>query len=136
MKSEKYMKRRNSYVMDENDIEAVQLFSELGMPKNLAKTLVYISEVKECSSRDIEQGADLRQPEVSIAMQKLRKRRWVTKRDVKKKGKGRPLHIYKPAMNLSEILKVFEREKLEEVEDVRKDLSKLKNIIVMGKIGA
>jgi len=130
------MKRKNSYVLDEDDNEAIQLFSELGMPKNLAKTLLYVSEVKECRTKDIERGADLRQPEVSVAMRELRKRRWVKKHDLKKKGKGRPVHIYKPATNLSEILKTFEREKLAEAESVKKDLSKLKNIIVRGKIGA
>ena len=130
------MKQKRSFVLDEEDNEAVQLFSELGMPRNLAKTLLYVSEVKECRTKDIEQGADLRQPEVSVAMQELRKRRWITKRDLKMKGKGRPVHIYKPATNLSEIFKTFEQEKLKEVEGVKKDLSKLKNIIVRGKIGA
>ena len=69
-------------------------------------------------------------------MQELRKRRWITKRDLKKKGKGRPVHIYSSTKPLSEILKTFEQEKLKEVESVKKDLSKLKNIIVRGKIGA
>jgi len=136
MKSGKNMKQKRSFVLDEEENEAVKLFSELGMPKNLAKTLLYVSEVKECCSADIEQGADLRQPEVSVAMRELRKRRWVKKRDLKKKVKGRPVHIYKTATNLSEIFKTFEQEKLAEVEGVKKDLSKLKNIIVRGKIGA
>ena len=130
------MKQKRSFVLDEEENEAVQLFSELGMPKNLAKTLLYVSEVKECRTKDIEQGADLRQPEVSVAMQELRKRRWITKRDLKKKGKGRPVHIYSSTKPLSEILKTFEQKKLAEVESVKKDLSKLKNIIVRGKIGA
>ena len=128
--------RRVRVLIDEEENEAVQLFSELGMPKNLAKTLLYVSEVKECRTKDIEQGADLRQPEVSIAMQELRNRRWVKKRDLKKKGKGRPVHIYSSTKPLSEILKTFEQEKLAEAESVKKDLSKLKNIIVRGKIGA
>ena len=136
MKSGKNMKQKRSFVLDEEENEAVQLFSELGMPKNLAKTLLYVSEVKECCTKDIEQGADLRQPEVSVAMQELRRRGWVKKRDLKNKGKGRPVHIYKTATNLSEILKTFEQEKLKEIEGVKKDLSKLKNIIVRGKIGA
>ncbi len=124
------MKQKRSFVLDEEENEAVQLFSELGMPKNLAKTLLYVSEVKECRIRDIEQGADLRQPEVSVAMQELRKRRWITKRDLKKKGKGRPVHIYKAAMHLSEIWKAFEQDKIKELETVKNDISELKNIIV------
>ena len=36
------MKQKNSFVLDDDDIKAVELFTELGMPRNLAKTLMYI----------------------------------------------------------------------------------------------
>ena len=123
------MKQRNSYVLDEKDNKAVQIFTELGMPKNLAKTLVYICQVDECRSADVEQVADIRQPEVSVAMQELRRRGWIKKRDLKKKGKGRPVHIYKISTDITKILKSVEQEKLKEYENVKKDLSELKNII-------
>ena len=123
------MKRKNSLVLDEKDDRAVQLFTDLGMPKNLAKTLMYISQVDECKCADVEQSADLRQPEVSIAMQELRRRGWIKKRDLKGKGKGRPVHIYKPTKNLSEIVKAVEQEKLKEIESVKKDMANLKTII-------
>jgi predicted transcriptional regulator len=117
------------FVLDEKDDKAVQLFTELGMPRNLAKTLIYISQVDECKCADVEQGADLRQPEVSIAMQELQRREWIIKRDLKGKGKGRPVHIYKLTRHLSEILKNFEQEKLKEVESTKKDISELKNLV-------
>ncbi len=123
------MKQKNVYILDKEDDDAVQLFVKLGMPTNLAKTLLYISQFDECKCADIEHGADLRQPEVSIAMQELRRRGWVKKRDLNKEGKGRPVHIYKPTKNLSEIWNAFEQEKLKEVESVKKDISELKNII-------
>ena len=123
------MKKKNIYMLDEDDDKAIQLFVKLGMPKNLAKTLLYISQFDECKCIDVQQGADLRQPEVSIAMQELRRRNWVKKRDLKKKAKGRPVHIYKPTTNLSEILKAFELERLKEVEAVKNDISELKTII-------
>jgi predicted transcriptional regulator len=122
------MKQKDSLVLDEKDDKAVQLFTNLGMPKNLAKTLMYISQVEECRSADVEQAADLRQPEVSIAMQEMRRRGWTKKRDVNKKGKGRPIHVYKLTRNLPEILKSFEKEKLKEVENVKRGISELKNI--------
>ena len=124
------MKRKNSFVLDEKDDKAVKIFRELGMPKNLAKTLMYISQVDECRSAEVEQAADLRQPEVCVAMQELRRRGWVKKRDLNKKGKGRPVHIYKPTTHLSEILNAFEQEKLKEVETIKNDILELKNIIV------
>ena len=123
------MKRINSLILDERDDKAVQLFVELGMPKNLAKTLIYVSQVDECKSANVEQATDLRQPEVSIAMQEMRRRGWAKKRDVKKKGKGRPTHVYKLVINIPEILKSFEQEKLKEVENVKRGISELKSII-------
>jgi len=123
------MKRKKSFVLDDNENKAVQLFSELGMPKNLAKTLLYISQVDECRSADVEQGADLRQPEVSVAMQELRRRGWAKKRDEKKKGKGRPVHLYKLTSDLPSILKSFEKEKMQEVENIRSDLDQLHSLI-------
>ena len=123
------MKRKRSFVLDEKDDKAVKLFAELGMPKNLAKTLMYISQVQECRSADVEQAADLRQPEVSVAMQELRRRGWAKKRDIKKKGKGRPVHLYKLTQALPAILKSFEKEKMKEVETIRQDLSQLQNLI-------
>lgn len=123
------MKRKNLNVLDEEDDKAVRLFANLGMPKNLAKTLMYVSQVSECRSTEIEQGADLRQPEVSVAMQELRKKGWIKKRDLKKEGKGRPVHLYQITTNLSNIWKEFEGQKLKEVETIEENLSKLKNTI-------
>ena len=123
------MKRKRSFVLDEKDDKAVKLFTDLGMPKNLAKTLMYISQVEECRSADVEQGADLRQPEVSVAMQELRKKGWAKKRDIKKKGKGRPVHIYRLTQDLPSILKSFEKDKMKEVEQVKEDLTELQGLI-------
>jgi len=123
------MKRKRSFVLDEKDDKAVQLFAELGMPKNLAKTLMYISQVDECRSAEVEQGADLRQPEVSVAMQELRRRGWAKKRDLKKKGKGRPVHIYKLTKALPDILGSFEEEKMKQVETIKNDLTDLQGLV-------
>jgi predicted transcriptional regulator len=125
----KRMKQKNVYVLDNDDGKAIQLFVRLGMPKNLAKTLLYVSQFDECKCADVEQGTDMRQPEVSVAMQELRRRGWIKKRDLRTEGKGRPVHIYKTTTDLSEILKIFEQEKLKEVENVKNDISVLKDII-------
>ena len=123
------MKQENSLVLDVNDEKAVEIFAELGMSKNFAKTLLYVYQVDECRSADIERGADLRQPEVSISMHELKRRGWIKKRDLKQKGKGRPTHIYRHSTQLSEIVKTIEQEKLKEIEDIKKDISELKNLI-------
>jgi len=123
------MKETERYKFKPQDKKIINIFTELGMPRNLAKTLMYILQVDECKSADIEHGADLRQPEVSVTLRELRQRGWVKKWELNKKGKGRPVHIYKSTTHLSEILRVFEQEKLKEVESVKKDILELKNII-------
>ena len=90
---------------------------------------MHISQVDECKSADVEQGADLRQPEVSVAMQELRRRGWAKKRDLKKKGKGRPVHIYKLTKGLPDILKNFENEKMKQVDTIKSDLQQLHSLI-------
>jgi predicted transcriptional regulator len=126
---EENMKQKNVIVFDDDDGKVIQLFVRLGMPKNLAKTLLYVSQFDECKCADVEQGTDMHQPEVSLAMQELRRRGWIKKRDLKTKGKGRPFHVYKTTTDFSEILKGFEQQKLKEVERVSNDMSALKNII-------
>jgi len=123
------MKQKNVYTLDKEDDKVIQLFVKLGMPKNLMKTLICISQFNECKGADVERGTDLRQPEVSIAMQELQRRGWVKKRDLKKKGKGRPVHIYTITTDLTEIITTFEQEKLKEVESLKKDISELKSVI-------
>jgi len=123
------MEQKKVYRLDKDDNTAIQLFISLGMLTNVAKTLIYISQVGECRSSDIEHGANMYQPDVSEAMQELRKRGWVKRQNFKKKGKGRPTYVYKYTTDLFEILKAFEQKKLEEFESAKRDISKLKNII-------
>jgi len=123
------MKQNKPYTFNSQDDKIIKVFTELGMPRNLAKTLMYISQVEECRSAEIEYGASLRQPEVSIAMQQLQKKGWVIKRDLKKKGKGRPVHIYKLTSPIGKIVGNFEKEKTKEIDSIKKDLSELKDLI-------
>ena len=108
----------------------MELFSDLGMPRNLAKTLMYICQVEECKSTDVELGADLRQPEVSIAMQELRKRGWVMKKDLKKKGKGRPTNMYTTKMDLNSIIDTLEEQKLSEIDQMKNNISELRETVL------
>lgn len=118
-----------NYRLSPQDEKIVHVLHDLGMPKNLAKTLMYISQVDECRSAEIERGTNLRQPEVSIAMQQLQNKKWIDKRDLKKKGKGRPVHIYKLTSSIEKIANSFEGEKLKEIDAIKKDLSQLKDLV-------
>ena len=123
------MVQDNIYKFKPQDEKIIKVFTDLGMPRNLAKTLMYISQVEECRSAEIEHGANLRQPEVSVAMQQLQKRGWIQKRDRKKKGKGRPVHLYKLTSPIDSIVDNFEKEKIKEINEIKKDLTDLKKLI-------
>ena len=109
------------------------MFSDLGVQKNLAKTLMYISRVDYCRSADIERGANLRQPEVSVAMQQLTDLGWISKTNKKKEGKGRPIYIYKLSTEIDDIFEHFQEEKKQEIDDIQKNLSELKSLLSQQK---
>ncbi len=123
------MTQNYSNKISPHDRRAIRLFTELGMPKNIAKTLVYISKNGGCRSFEIEQETNQRQPEVSAATHELMKKGWITKRDFRKKRKGRPFQIYKLAYSVEEILAKIEKEKIQEIEHIKKEFSSLKSLI-------
>ena len=116
-------------IADEKDLEFVQGLENLGMNRNVAGLITYLKEVKEGSSRDIETATGMRQPEVSIAMRTLRQNNWVTERDVKTEGKGRPMKIYKLGVPIEEIIKHCEEVKNSESAQAMKSILRLKEMI-------
>lgn len=108
--------------------ELVNRLTNTGISKNIAKILVFIAGKEETKSKELEYALDLRQPEVSIAIQKLRERGWVTKRDIKKEGKGRPVHGYrlnKPIEKIVDDIESRERERINEIEDNVENIKQL-----------
>lgn len=115
--------------LTEKDEKIVRLLAETGLNKNIAKVIVFLSKVGEAISRDIERAANLRQPEVSLAMKELKEWGWVKERELKKKGKGRPLKSYKLTMDLKEIAKELIEKKREEIKRIEKDLEELEKLV-------
>lgn len=111
---------------NKKDESLVDLLVNTGMPKNVAKTLAFLRKKEETTSVEIEIMTALRQPEVSIAMQELRRRKWVIKRDIKKEGKGRPVHAYKLAIPFDKIIETLEKEERKRMESIEKNIDQLK----------
>jgi predicted transcriptional regulator len=63
-------------------------------------------------------------------MQELQRRGWIKKRDLKKKGKGRPVHIYRLTSPIDDIVKSFEDKKIKEINHIKKDLTELKQLLL------
>ena len=113
--------------LSRRDESLVDLLVKTGMSKNIAKTLVFLSKKEETTSVEIEKATGLRQPEVSIAMQELRRRRWVEKRDIKKEGKGRPVHAYRLAVPFDAIVDMIAREERAKIEEIETNIRKMRS---------
>jgi predicted transcriptional regulator len=110
----------------DEDENLVELLIRTGMPKNVARTLAYLRNKEETTSVEIETSTALRQPEVSIAMQELRRRKWVIKRDIKKEGKGRPVHSYKLAIPFEKIVEMIDREEQRRISSIESNVRELR----------
>ena len=96
------------------DEELAELLIGIGIKRNGSKVLVYLANIEEATSRDIERGTDLRQPEVSIAMRYLKECDWIDTRESKSESKGRPVKIYTLSRPITEIMDTIEKEKKRE----------------------
>lgn len=108
------------------DEEIADLFWDIGLKRNSARVLVLLIKDIDLTSREIERAVDLRQPEVSIALTDLLKKRWVQVVSQISENKGRPTKIYRLSRTLDEILDEIKssivgeyEKKFEEIEKVR-----------------
>ena len=106
----------------------MQELQNVGVNKNVALVITFLKDQNERSSRDIEVATGLRQPEVSIAMQTLRERNWLTEHEIKSSGKGRPLKIYALRATIDEIINYCEAEKSRESARISEAIQKLKEL--------
>ena len=98
------MKTEQVSYFTEKEVQTAELLTSLGVPKNQATVLVYLSQQPAATSRAIERGTDLRQPEVSVAMSGLIEKGWVAFTESKSESKGRPVKVYKMKVELSDII--------------------------------
>jgi predicted transcriptional regulator len=115
-------------VLDDDDHEFVDLLHSLGVQRNVAKVITYLAVAGESTSREIELGSDLRQPEVSIAMRTLRRENWVREWDIKGEGKGRPSKVYALNTPVDEIIRSIEDQKQKKSAEAMESVRKLKEL--------
>jgi len=120
------MKDLSVKVLDDDDEEFVDILIKQGLKRNTAKVLAYLKGVDTATSKDLEVGSDLRQPEVSIAMRELRAHGWVAETDEKKPGKGRPYKVYSLNIPIGDIILKLSAKKKIEMEEALKNIERLK----------
>jgi len=106
---------RKVQVFTEKEESFVKLLIGIGIPRTVSKVLVYLANTPEATSRDIERGADLRQPEVSIALQYLKERDWIVTRLEKTESIGRPQNVVRLSRPIDEIADAIRVDKENEI---------------------
>ena len=105
--------------------EMVDLLVSLGADINTAKTLMCLHVHGPSKSSELQSKCDLRQPDVSISINKLKKMEVIRIISSASKGRGRPSHIYELAMPLSEALIPFRRQAKERLSILQNQLLRL-----------
>jgi predicted transcriptional regulator len=119
------MKDSTIMVLDDADHEFIRMLRNLGAPRNLAFVIVYLKNVNEATSREIEQGIEISYSERSTAIQALRNLKWIESTEFKRID-GRRKITYALKIPLEKIVKHFSEEKLRESVQERESISKLK----------
>ena len=127
------MRNHSIKVFDIADDEFADTLMGLGLKRNVAKTLTFLRNGDKVTSRDIEIGSNLRQPEVSMAMRELDNLNWVIIKEVKKPGKGRPFKTYKLDKNINTIIDHLGKQKVMESKTILENIQKLKLMNVSKK---
>ncbi|MCL7475956.1 MAG: transcriptional regulator protein [Methanosarcinales archaeon] len=122
------MKNQSVSVFDVSDEEFAETLMGLGLKRNVAKALTYLKNVDEVTSREIEIGSDMRQPEVSVAVRELKGLKWILVREEKKPGKGRPFKLYRLEKDMNSIINQLEYEKVDESKQMLENIQRLKQI--------
>jgi predicted transcriptional regulator len=114
--------------LDKKDEEIIDTLISLGMSRPVARILSYLKNVNEVKSIELERGTGLRQPEVSIAMRELNERGWISEREEKKPGKGRPNKVYSLKTGFDEIVNGLEEQQRKAVEEMQSSINRLKEL--------
>ncbi len=122
------MRKLDIKQFDEKEEEIADALISLGVGRMAAMALAYLQDTKSATSPDFERGAGLRQPEVSLAMRELMERDWVTEREEKKPGKGRPYKIYSLKVSFDKIIEQLEKLNKKAADEAQGKIERLKEL--------
>ena len=100
-----------------------------GMKQNHARVLVFLYYHSDQTSRDIERGTSLRQPEVSIAINHLLYQGWAEVASQITENKGRPVKLYRLCTTMDAILDDIEIAKKDEFQSQLDLIEKVRRLI-------
>ncbi len=123
------MKEQSVLLFTDKEEEFVNLLIEIGTKKTVAQMLVFLANTPTATSRDLERGTDLRQPEVSIAIKYLSGQGWIKSGEAPSQHKGRPQKIYSLAVPIKQIIAAIEKAKKDEAAERLALVKKMRDYI-------
>ncbi len=115
-------------VLSEKELATADLLKRAGMQSVVAKVVVVLARGDEIVSVKIEGLTELRQPEVSIAMRELVRKKWAKRRSIRKPGKGRPLNGYVLCVKLADIVAELDSAQKKKAQEMEHTMSRLRRI--------
>jgi len=123
------MIEKTIHLLTDKEEAFVSLLVRIGIKQTIARTLVLLARLKTATSRDIEHGADLCQPEVSVAMKYLAEKGWVESQEFLSPRKGRPVKIWNLKVPVGQILDSIGREKQDELKMRMETIRKVRSFV-------
>lgn len=113
------------------DKKTIDALTTIGLSGIKATILIYISQNQPVLAKEIERGADLRQPVVCREVNQMIKKGWVKRSKVKmEEGRGRPQYEYRLRKTIKEIVSGMAKEKKEEIKKQKKAIEKIETLTV------
>ncbi len=112
--------------LDKKDKEIANILISLGMRKNMARELVYLQNVYEATTAEIEKGTGMKQSDISLVMKELRERDWISVREEGTLGKGMPPKIISLKIGFDEIIALLENQQKRKVNEMQSKIERLK----------
>lgn len=120
------MKEGTAWELNGDDERLLDILVSLGYSRSLSKVIVFFLFFKEGLSSEIERTMNMRQPEVSVAVNKLLGKNCLNCESVESEGKGRPRLKYEVMKSPDEILCDIENEVKGNIGKQQELLSELK----------
>jgi len=111
------------------DEEVAELLTDIGIKRNVARVLVFLTNNGEATSREIERGTDLASQKSASPCATSKNATGSMSVKDKSESKGRPVKIYTLARPISEIMDTIEYEKKKEARHQLELIQRMRDCI-------
>lgn len=105
-----------------------EAFLAIGLDRRIARVLPHMLNKEARISFEIQQIAEIQQPEASVALNAMLERNWVTVTSRSIGGKGRPQKVYSLCVDVNEIIDYAKQESKKEQVAFNKAIEYLESV--------